>query len=179
MFNFFTKKKKTVKVLDKITLDEEAKWQAMLSLFQTKENIAFIFWFEKSLESADSFFKLQTPKPVPLLMVREATTPQLAGRIPVFAEHYPLYAKELDIYIRLNLETVQVFSSLKDSLFQQFGGDKIITLMQRLGVQKDEIIEHPMISRAIEQAQEKISKKSMVEQTAYSQAEWFSKNITG
>jgi preprotein translocase subunit SecA len=50
----------------------------------------------------------------------------------------------------------QFFVSLEDSLMRIFGGDRIKSLMGRLGVPEDEAIENKMITRSIEQAQEKI-----------------------
>jgi preprotein translocase subunit SecA len=58
-----------------------------------------------------------------------------------------------------------------------FGGEKMISLMEKMGVSENEVIEHPMISAAIKNAQEKISKEIIVEHAAQCQAEWFSKNI--
>ena len=53
----------------------------------------------------------------------------------------------------------------------------MISLMEEMGLSKNEAIEHPMISTAIKNAQEKISKEIIVDYPALSQAEWFSKNI--
>ncbi|MDO8558236.1 MAG: preprotein translocase subunit SecA [bacterium] len=50
----------------------------------------------------------------------------------------------------------QFFVSLEDDLMRIFGGDKIRSLMERLGVPEDEAIQNRMISRAIEQAQGRI-----------------------
>lgn len=176
MFNFFKKKGTGIKVIDKVVIDETAKLKAMLDLWNTDNNIIFIFWFDESLDKAAVYFGNQATAPITLLTAREATTPQITGSIPVFGEHYPLRKKEEELYSKLNLETVQVFSSLKEPLFQQFGSDKIIQLMQQLGMKEDEIIEHAMISKAIKRAQEKIENKVTSDFTARSQRDWIDKN---
>ena len=48
------------------------------------------------------------------------------------------------------------FLSLEDDLLRIFGGDRLQGLMQRLGMQEGEAIEHRMITRAVRNAQEKV-----------------------
>ena len=48
------------------------------------------------------------------------------------------------------------FLSLEDDLLRIFGSDRISGLMDKLGMEEDEPIEHNMISRAIENAQRKV-----------------------
>ena len=50
----------------------------------------------------------------------------------------------------------QFFISLEDDLMRMFGGSNISSIMDRLGVEEDQPIDHPMISRAIENAQKKV-----------------------
>lgn len=48
------------------------------------------------------------------------------------------------------------FLSLEDDLLRIFGSDRITGIMDKLGMEEDEPIEHNMISRAIENAQRKV-----------------------
>jgi preprotein translocase subunit SecA len=48
------------------------------------------------------------------------------------------------------------FLSLQDNLLRIFGGDRITKVMDRLGMEEGEPIEHSFISRAIENAQKKV-----------------------
>src|SRR5690606_30830935 len=48
------------------------------------------------------------------------------------------------------------FVSLEDELMQRFGSDRIGGLMDRLGMDEDEPIEHSIISKSIENAQTKV-----------------------
>lgn len=48
------------------------------------------------------------------------------------------------------------YLSLEDDLLRIFGGDKITSIMERMGLQDGEPIEHNLISRAIENAQKKV-----------------------
>ncbi len=48
------------------------------------------------------------------------------------------------------------FLSLEDDLMRIFGAERITGLMERLGMEEDVPIEHPLINRAIENAQKKV-----------------------
>jgi len=48
------------------------------------------------------------------------------------------------------------YLSLEDDLLRVFGSDRIAGIMEKLGMEEDEPIEHSMISRAIENAQRKV-----------------------
>ncbi len=48
------------------------------------------------------------------------------------------------------------FLSMEDSLMRIFGSQRISTLMERLGMEEDEAIEHPWVTKAIENAQRKV-----------------------
>jgi preprotein translocase subunit SecA len=48
------------------------------------------------------------------------------------------------------------FLSLEDDLLRIFGSDRLSTIMDKLGMEEDEPIEHGMVSKAIENAQRKV-----------------------
>ncbi len=48
------------------------------------------------------------------------------------------------------------YVSLEDNLMRIFGQDRIANTMRRMGMQEDEAVEHPLISRSIESAQRKV-----------------------
>ncbi|MCL6548771.1 MAG: preprotein translocase subunit SecA [Alicyclobacillus sp.] len=50
----------------------------------------------------------------------------------------------------------QFFLSLEDDLLRLFGSDNIKRMMDRLGLEEDQPIDHPMLTRAIERAQKKV-----------------------
>ena len=52
--------------------------------------------------------------------------------------------------------STRFYLSLQDDLMRIFASDKVAGLMKKLGMEKDEAIEHPWVSRAIENAQRKV-----------------------
>lgn len=54
----------------------------------------------------------------------------------------------------------QFYVSLEDNLMRLFGSDKIAKLMDRMGLQEGEVIQHSMISKSIERAQKKVEENN-------------------
>ncbi len=52
--------------------------------------------------------------------------------------------------------STRFYLSLEDDLLRIFGGEKLLKVMDRLGMKEGEPIEHPMVTRAIENAQKKV-----------------------
>lgn len=176
MFNFFRKKSKGTQVTDVVFISTAAKYQTMLEEWKKDKSIVYLFWFDDSISEAAAFFTTATTEENILQLTRQTTSQQLAGKIPVFAEHYPLENKEQDFYKKLNLDVVKVYSALDEPLYKHFGADRIIDIVQKLGMKENEAIEHSMVSSSIKKAQQKIEKKVVFEQTAHSQSDWLQKN---
>jgi len=52
------------------------------------------------------------------------------------------------------------YISLEDDLMRLFGGDNIKNLMDKLGLEEDQPIEHPLITKSIENAQKKVEARN-------------------
>ena len=52
------------------------------------------------------------------------------------------------------------YISLEDDLMRLFGGDRIFSIMERLGVDEDTPIEHSLISRSVETAQRRVEEQN-------------------
>ena len=50
----------------------------------------------------------------------------------------------------------QFYLSMEDNLLRIFAAERMANIMRRLGVQEQDVIEHPMITRAIERAQRRV-----------------------
>lgn len=50
----------------------------------------------------------------------------------------------------------QFFASLEDGLMRLFGSDRIAKMMDRMGIEEGEVIQHSMITKSIERAQKKV-----------------------
>lgn len=54
----------------------------------------------------------------------------------------------------------QFFVALEDDLMRLFGGDNIASLMDRFGIEEDMPIDHPLVSKGIENAQKKVESRN-------------------
>ena len=54
----------------------------------------------------------------------------------------------------------QFFVSLEDDLMRLFSSDRIVKLMDRMGIEDGEVIQHSMISKSIERAQKKVEENN-------------------
>jgi len=54
----------------------------------------------------------------------------------------------------------QFFVSLEDDLMRMFGSDRIARIMDRMGLEEGEVIQHSMISKSIERAQKKVEENN-------------------
>jgi hypothetical protein len=101
----------------------------------------------------------------------------------LFVEHHPLPSVErvfldvLDGVSKLKVQRVRFFVGLDEPLMRAFGGDRIIGLMTQLGMKPDEVIQHPMVDRSIENAQKKLEKAAKNALSTRSVEEWFAQNL--
>lgn len=172
MFGFFKSATSEVKVIDKIWMSCQAKWNACATMTQVNPNCLFIAWFE---ETHVELQKYLTPSMV--ILAKNVNTTATQGRMILFAEHHPLSKVEQELFSRLNLREAPVLSALDEPLFQYFGGERTIEIMKKLGMGDNEIIGHSFINKAIRNAQRKIAKQVITERKATSQQEWFSLNL--
>ncbi len=56
--------------------------------------------------------------------------------------------------------TSQFFVSLEDDLMRLFGSDRIVKVMDRMGYEEGEVIQHSMMTKSIERAQKKVEENN-------------------
>jgi hypothetical protein len=178
MFNLFKNKENPVKVIDRIWMTKEAKWNGVVDLWKKDPEMVIIAWFNSTFHHLEALLAKETTSPLFLFLAGDAHSSALSGKKIIFAEHHPLRNKEQELFKQLQLREAIVHSALDEPLFKHFGGEKIIQMMMKLGMKEDSMIEHKMISNAIENAQEKIGNKVLTELTASSQQEWIDRNLS-
>ncbi|HCM76277.1 MAG TPA: hypothetical protein DIS90_07835 [Cytophagales bacterium] len=174
MFSIFKRKESQVPVKDNVWMRKKSKWDACVKMASAQANAVFIAWFPATqTELATHFSTYGINNSV--LLATQLTTAR-AEELIIFVEHYPLSHTEQALFKKLGFHQVPVLSSLDEPLFSLFGGEKTIQLMRKMGMKEEEIIAHPMINRAIKNAQQKIASKVRAEVKADSAVDWFSKN---
>lgn len=180
LFNLFDKKDETAEnqvFVDRAYVTTTAKMNACAELAKKEPDLLFIAWFDETLEKYKDLFRLQEIDESRITIARYLDKQLLQTKTPVFVEHYPLHAKELELIKDRAPGKIIVYSALDEPLFKHFGSEKLIPLMKMLGMKEDEVIEHGMVTKSIIKGQEKIAELVDFDHSAISQAEWMKKNV--
>ncbi len=153
---------------------KKSKWNYCQKFLSENPKTIFIGWFDQTITELEENIK---NSPATVLNARTVHKAQVEGSTIIFIEHHPMKIKEEMVFKQLSLSEAIVLIALDEPLLIIFGGEKLIKIMQDLGMKEDEIIEHKMVSQSIANAQEKIEKKLEIEQSMRSQSEWIEKNF--
>ena len=174
MFDLFRKSSKGVKVIDKVWLSNQAKWNACGQMIKLDPSVLLVAWFDETFQEIESNPGLAQN----VVKAESLGYDKTVGRMIVFAEHYPLSSVEQDLFTKLQLKEVPVLSSLEEPLFMLFGGGQnTIDIIKKLASGEDEIIGHSFVTKSIRNVQEKIEGKSGSDYPAKSSKEWFTLNL--
>jgi hypothetical protein len=172
MFSFFKKKNSGPKIVDVVFATNEAKWKALAEIAKQDSAIVFVAWFEDSRNRLQQYFDAHQ---VAAEVIDHRILHNSNNKL-VFIEHYPMAEKEKQLFDSLT-QTISVYSSLDDPLFRLFGGERIASLLTKMGLDDNEGISHPMITQSIYKAQEKLAAKVTIDHSAHSMQEWMQKNV--
>lgn len=137
-----------------------------------------IAWFESDRKYLNELFGTNQPG-IKVYLHSSLLASEINPNIPlVLWGRHPLASVEDKTLAAMPRVSLLVgMTSLDDALIQHFGGDKIKSLMGKLGHKEGEIIEHRMISVSIRKAQEDLDKKVENPISANSASEWFLLNL--
>ncbi|NJL14559.1 MAG: hypothetical protein HC913_17195 [Microscillaceae bacterium] len=117
-------------------------------------------------------------------VLQKGGVPQPASGALIFAEHYPLPQPEdalLELWLSQVSDIPPVFHEALDSpLLGLFGGEKLQKMMLMMGLQENEMLQHPLIDQSIAKAQARLDQKmaaqAHLETRARSFADWLQQN---
>ena len=175
MFKLFNKRNKP-HVTDKIFIHSKNKWPYCRKILDENSKTVFIGWFDESIDNLESYF-LQASIHASILKARTAYRSQIEGMQVVFIEHHPMKTKEDQLFDQLSLKNVVFLTAVDEPLLKYFGGEKLIKIMESLGMKEEDPIEHKLITQSIVTAQKKIDAKVLIEQSTRSQSEWMERNL--
>jgi hypothetical protein len=179
-FNLFGNKEKDQPrgiFTDKTYVSSSAKMNGCAELAKNDPATVFITWFPETTRKFKEFFSQHDIAENRIIEARQVHGALLTGKTAVFAEHYPMHGKEIELVQNWAQDHFIVFSSMDEPLFKHFGSEKMIPLMKLLGMKEEESIEHSFVSKSIIKGQNKIAAQVVVEQTADSQERWMEINI--
>ncbi len=177
LFNLFKKENKLPIMKDLVWKNQPGKFNGCLKLLQQYPDSVWISWFPETRSNFIQFLETKGGIKLDVKLARTIMPFTVENKAVFFLEHYPLRAEEEKLIQTWNPKVIFVLNALDEPLFEQFGGDHIIGLMDKLGMADDEYIEHSMISSSIKNAQSKLQQKVTIENTTNSSKDWFKMNI--
>jgi hypothetical protein len=175
-FNFFSSKPRGPVAKDLVWINTAAKQEGFKSILQKHPDAIVAAWFNDTIQSFQEYLhkeKLNTT----IRPARQIVSPQVENKTVILLEHYPLHDKEEQLWQSWKSSSLYILNSLDEPLFAAFGGERIVDIMRKMGMQENESVEHALISKSLRNAQEKIRKKVVTEHSANSSAEWFNRNF--
>lgn len=175
MFSFFQKKEKLpdfVVFMDKVQL---YKWLANTI---GSESCTILCFFEDTLSEVKQL--LEATRTTTATARHISGSPLLGINTPVYiVDLFPMKTKFASAIAEIKqsgVSDVRLLTHLDDPFFLHFGGEKIKTLIQKLGMDAGESITHPMVTASIQNAQEKVESKVLQERDARNVGEWLQLN---
>ena len=187
MFSFlsslFSKKAKQPIVQDIVWISTESKQKAIENLLQTIDiPLVLIAFFPNTEEKMQRLIAKYPNANAELhLANRLSALRSITNKKIVLLEHFPLTEPEntlLNTLIEKGLTTnIDCHSALDEPLLSLFNANRIIDIMQKLGMKEDEPIQHSLVTQAMANARKKIADKvGTFASDAASQEEWLKKN---
>lgn len=157
---------------DLVYLSLNAKINAARNLATENPEAIFVAWFQDTAKA----FQTQLGEARKVYLASDTTASIVAGKTVILLERYPIHKKEVVFIEHLSPSKLIHLSSLDDALLKFAGGERIKSLMEKMGGAPEEVISHPMISKSIIRAQESIEKKMLSDPEVSSGEEWFAFN---
>ena len=111
LFNLFGKKDEAADdhiFTDKAYVSTNAKMNACAALARADAGAVFICWFPQTAQKFKDFFRQQGLDENRVWETLHVHTSKLAGKNPVFVEHYPLHGKEIELIKNWDKEKITV-----------------------------------------------------------------------
>ena len=180
LLNLFGKKEESESdaiFKDKVFINTAGKMNACLRLATENPDAIFIAWFTETAQQYKAFFTENNISEVRIIEAVAMNPEIIIKHQPIFLEHHPMNARELELTSRWQNKGMIVLSAMDEPLFKHFGSDKMIPIIKLFGMKESEPIEHSYVTESIIKGQNKIALKVIEEKTAHSQAEWMEANM--
>lgn len=177
MFSFFGSKKERIPDITIFSTKVQLyKW--LISEAMKSESV-IVYFFEATRKEIDLLLKAAGPSTIQLINAGGVSSSSALPSRTFVAELHPLaspYSKLVSTLREKKVEDIVLLSYLESPFFINLGGERIKNIMNSMGLSEDESISHTMVTKAIENSQQKLEKKVVNEKVADSMENWFEIN---
>lgn len=108
----------------------------------------------------------------------QRTIQQTNNVLLLFRGRYPIAIPENGVLEKLPMSKGNgaFYLSMEDEFLKTFGMERMVGLMEQLGMKDDESVEHSLVDRAIANVQRKLAEKKS-DHKCSSEHEWFQRNV--
>lgn len=170
---FFSRKKR-IAVTDTVFLNNTGCMKAIGKILAEKQQTIVAVWFQEELDAIRR--ELSGFAEDRFVLADRLNASNATGRDVVFYGHYPIRSNETDLCESLGISELRVFTHLDAALLRIFGSEGIKDVMVKMGMKEDEPLNHPMITKAISNAQDKIAKQCITDMASRSEDGWMQAN---
>jgi hypothetical protein len=162
---------------DRVFMSKDAKWRSLKNL----EGTTFIAHFPATKREVQEFARARSLS-ISIRMASDLAPGMGVGVDPnlkvAVLERHPLRAHDDRVgdWADSAASSLVFLVSLEDSLLNVFAGS-LHSVLDRLGIDPNEAIEHAMVSQSIASAQDKIRKTATGDLPAESDAQWVKVNL--
>ena len=179
MFSFF-RRKKNEELPAIMVFTSKVQLYKWLIADARKAPSTIFYFFEETGNELRALLDAAGAESVKLLNWKDTDKANLSDKFYV-AELYPLadpYTSLIKHIRQHKGRSIQTLSHLESPIFMKMGGEKLKTLVARLGIKEEEFISHAMITRAISNLQAKLDQKVVIEREANSIEDWCRSNLS-
>ena len=191
--SLFGKKKSTAKTIDHIWKNDYAKYKGIVKFMNKTQPIIFIYYFSETknqikqlIDAMQLHFSSDIYKQDRITITHAenilGAKLDLSNTTVCFIEHHPSYAVEHKVihYLQDELKVQEIIFhiSLEEPLLHYFGSDKIIDMLERMGFDETESLQHAMITNSIINAQKKVDEKNPNSIETQTAKNWFEVNLS-
>jgi len=152
----FSKKKKTASTRYILYINRVMKYkQLLVQLSIPNAPSDLIYFFDQTRDEMAQL--LQAKGLTKIRLIRAQNLSSTSQQRAMIIEVHPLKSVSDKLVAQFQPEAeIQFWVGIDESILKMFGQEKMISLMERMGMKEDEAIEHSMVGKSIERAQEKL-----------------------
>lgn len=171
ILNFFKKTPKGPNFKVRVWFNQAAKEKALIRLAQADKTLIFIAWSKATCQHFQEVFRKQNIFNE-VMSTNDILPSRMTGKNFVFIERHYNHDKEIKLLESMKANDVLVHVALSDPLMSAFKSDRIQKLLESIGHNEDEYIEHTMMNKSIERAMEKIKNGDFPKDNSKALIEW-------
>jgi hypothetical protein len=159
LFDFLKRKPPTTPMRDLVWGTQAAKFAGACQWIDQHPGTVVLAWSGLTRDQFVAYAAQHMSQPPKVALMGVTMPGRLAGERLLLLEHHLYAQEETDFLQQAQAAEVVCVNSLDDPLLQLVGGERLRNLVQSMGMQPDELIEHRLIQASIRQAQQKMSQK--------------------